>query len=169
MKFFKIILVAVIGISLTAATAHKFYVSVTKIEYVAKKESLQIITQIFVDDLEKLLSERYAQKVHLGTKKETEKDLALLKKYVLSKINLKVNGLPVTFTYIGQKYERDEVKLFLEVTGIPQLSSIEIENKVLMDAYPEQQNIIHVKTPTNRRSIVLELENPKGMLNFDSK
>ena len=42
----------------------------------------------------------------------------------------------------------------------------EIENKILFDTFEDQQNIIHIKTPEKRRSLVLDKENPKGLLNF---
>ena len=37
---------------MASSSAHKFYVSITKIEYVASQQSLQIITKIFIDDFE---------------------------------------------------------------------------------------------------------------------
>jgi hypothetical protein len=36
----------------------------------------------------------------------------------------------------------------------------------LFDTFEDQQNIIHIKTPEKRRSLVLDKENPKGLLNF---
>ena len=35
--------------------AHKFYVSVTQIEYVKEKESVEIVMRIFIEDLEKYI------------------------------------------------------------------------------------------------------------------
>jgi len=43
----------------SSSVNHEYYVSVTKIEYVKKEKSLQIISQIFIDDFEKLIHERY--------------------------------------------------------------------------------------------------------------
>jgi hypothetical protein len=167
MKFLKIAFLLILIPLLTAATAHKFYVSITNVEYVEEKQSLQIISKIFIEDIETVLQKRYDPDVHLASKKETEKDLALLKKYVLQKIKIKVNGKPVKLKYIGKKYEIDLVRIYLEVEDVKSLNSIEIENNVLHDLYDEQQNIIHLKTPSLRRSLVLEKENPKGLLNFN--
>jgi hypothetical protein len=167
MKFLKIAILVLIFPLLSASSAHKFYVSITKVEYVAEKESIQIITQIFIDDVEKVLQERYNSDISLGTKKETKEDAEVLKKYILQKLKIKVNGKPVSLNYIGKEYETDIVKSYIEVTGIKSFKSIEIENQVLMDLYEEQQNIIHLKTKESRRSLILERDNPKGVLNFD--
>lgn len=166
MRIHKILIFTFIFTIVTAFTSHKFYVSVTKIEYAQEKESLQIIAQIFVDDLEKTLSERYLKEVHIGTNKETPQDEFYLEEYLLKKLKIKVNGKLVSLEYLGKEMEVDQVKCYIEVTGISELQSIEIENKILMDLFEDQQNIIHVKTPSNRRSLILERENPKGLLNF---
>ena len=49
--------------------AHKFYVSTTKVEYVKERKSIQIISKIFVEDLEQVLQERYSSRVQLDPKK----------------------------------------------------------------------------------------------------
>ncbi len=166
MKFFRIATLLLLFSLFTAATAHKFYVSITKIEYVQEKESLQIITKIFTDDIEDVLQERYSPDISLGTKNETATDVAYLKKYIFQKLQIHVNGKPETFTFVGIAYENDVMKVYLEITGIADLKTLEIENEILFDMFDEQQNIIHLKTPKNRRSLVLDKDNPKGLLNF---
>ncbi len=152
---------------LTASINHKFYVSTTKIEYVKEKQTLQVITKIFTEDVEQALQARYSPSIHLDSKKETESDEAYLKKYVLQKLKISVNGKPLQFNYIGKEYDIDIVNMYFEVEGISEFNSIEIENKILFDMFPEQQNIIHLKTSESRKSLVLDKDNPKGVLNFN--
>ncbi|PKA82292.1 hypothetical protein ATE92_0420 [Ulvibacter sp. MAR_2010_11] len=151
----------------TAASAHKFYVSITKIEYVQEKQSVQIITKIFIDDLEDVLQQRYKPTISLATQNETAEDLAYMKQYILQKLQIEVNGKPATPKFIGSEYETDVVKVYLEITGVQNLKTLEIENYLLLDMFDEQQNIVHLKTSKSRRSLVLDKDNPKGVLNFD--
>lgn len=168
MKFLKVALLAIVFPLMTASiTPHKFYVSTTNIEYVAKKESLQIITKIFIDDIEDVLQERYDSSISIATTKETERDIEYLKKYILQKLKVNVNGKPVKLDYIGREYDIDVANVYVEITGVTELRSIEVKNEVLMDLFEEQQNIIHIKTPEMRRSFILEKNNPKDMLNFN--
>lgn len=166
MKILRIAFLVFLFVLITGSTSHKFYVSITKVEFVKEKETLQIITKIFIEDLEQALQERYDSSISLASIKETESDVAYLKKYILQKIKIKVNGTPVSIQYIGKEYDIDIVNVYLEIENIKELKSIEIENKILMDMFSEQQNIIHLKTPNNRRSLVLDFDNPKGVLNF---
>ena len=139
MKFLQILFLSVLFTLLTGATSHKYYVSITKIEHVADSQSLQIITQIFIDDIEDVLQERYSANISLGTKKETKADAAFLKEYILQKLKIKVNGKPLELNYLGKEYDVDMVKSYIEVTGIEEIESLEIENKLLMDLFTDQQ------------------------------
>jgi hypothetical protein len=166
MKIFRIFALLMVFPLVSGAPAHKFYVSITKIEYVKEKSSLQIITKIFIDDIEDALQQRYNPSISLDTKKETAAADEDLKKYILQKINIKVNGKAVSLNYIGKEYDTDMVVAYMEVTGLKELKTITIENKILLDVFSEQQNIIHLKTPNSRKSLILDKDEPSGQLNF---
>ncbi len=152
---------------LVASAPHKFYVSITKIEYVQEKQSIQIITKIFTDDIEKALKQQYKPSISIGTKKETEEDTEYLKSYILEHLKISVNGKPTNLKYIGQEYDLDMVNAYIEITNVKDLTTIKVEDKMLFDVFEDQQNIIHLKTPTTRRSLILEKDNPNGVLNFE--
>lgn len=167
MKFLKISLLILLLPLITSSTDHKFYVSITKVEYVAETESLQIITQFFLDDIEEVLQKRYREDVSLGTTKETKQDVELLERYILQKLIILVDGNPVTLDYLGIEYDIDMVKSYIEVVGVKDFKKIEFEFKALTEVFPEQQNIIHFKNSKKRKSVVLDIDNPKGVLNFN--
>ena len=131
-----------------------------------QEQSVQIITEMFTDDIQQALSERNLRDVHLDSKKQTQEDILLLQHYVFKKLTIFVNGTKQSYDYIGLQYDLDRVKLYLEITNVSSFEQVEIENKILFDTFEDQQNIIHVKTPESRRSLVLDKENPKGLLKF---
>ena len=166
MRFFKFFILSITVFVVTGAVIHKFYASTTRIEFVPQEQSVQIITEIFTDDIQQALSERNLIDVHLDSKKETQEDILLLQDYVFKKLTIFVNGTKQGYDYIGLQYDLDRVKLYLEITNVSSFEQVEIENKILFDTFEDQQNIIHVKTPESRRSLVLDKENPKGLLKF---
>ena len=166
MRYLRIFILLLVFPLVSATSAHKFYVSITKIEYVKEKNSIQIIAKIFTDDMENALRQRYDRSISLDTKKETEAADEDLKEYILQKIKIKVNGKSVQLNYIGKEYDNDMVVAYMEVTDVKELKTIEIENKVLMEVFPEQQNIIHLKTSKSRRSLILDKDEPSGKLKF---
>jgi len=159
-----LLIITLIGLSFTV---HKFYVSVTKIEYIEKEQALQVISKIFVDDIEAVLQARYNNNISLGDSEDTEQEAFFLKKYVTQKFSIVVDGVIKSLDYLGYAYDNDLLKIYMEVPEVSSLSSIEIENKMLTEHFKEQQNIIHLKNNENRKTLILERDNPKGLLKLN--
>ncbi len=166
MKKTTFLLLVTLSIIFSSFTLHKFYVSVTQIDYNKEQRSLQIITRVFVDDIEDLLQERYDDSIVLNTKEEKSKVDGYLYKYLTQKLKIKVNGNDVSFTFLGKEFEDDLVICYLEIENITSLENIEISNEILMDLFEEQQNIVHVKKENQRKSLILEKGKSNGLLNF---
>ena len=155
-------------VSDSSKKSHKFYVSVTSVEYVQAEESLQIISRIFIDDLESALQARYTFKAAMGTADESELVTESIQRYFNAKFTVFVNGKPREYTFVGKKYDRDQVICYLEVSGVSEagLESVGIQNEILMDVFEEQKNLVHLKILGIKKSYVLVRENNKGMLNL---
>jgi len=150
-----------------APNGHKFYVSTTNIEYVQEANSLQIISKIFIDDLEDVMQQRYSETLSLDSTADTPGLDDLLSKYLSKKLLIKVNGASTSFTYLGKKYDNQSLSFYLEIENVASLERIEVTNTALFELFPEQQNIIHVKTSQKRRSLILEKDRPTDMLKFN--
>ena len=78
------ILIAVFCVAvvlLSFGVLHKFYVSVTQIDYNQSKGRIEISSRIFIDDLEKVLDKKYHQKLNLATRQESPKAKELIAQY----------------------------------------------------------------------------------------
>lgn len=136
-------------------TDHKFYVSVTEIEYNNKTKSLQIISRVFIDDLEKLLQKRYDASLVLTGKNDNEKVDNYLKKYLDQKIEIRVDGKPYKLNYIGKEYKNDLLLIYIEIPDVPEFKEIRIKNAVLTDMFSEQKNLVHVEYKGETKSLIL--------------
>lgn len=168
MKIIATILLSVLLIlPLSERETHKFYVSVTKIEHVKKEKSLQIISQIFIDDLENVIRKRYNESATLALKNESPEINDYIKKYLKAKIKITINGQAVPFEFIGKEYENDITYCYLEILNVTDITSFTIENKVLFDLFEEQENIVRTHINDKHKSFILVSGNDKGVLNFD--
>lgn len=146
---------------------HEYYVSVTKIEYAEEQQSLQIISQVFIDDFEKLLRERYNEDITLAPDSDSKAIDTYIGRYLADKLKINVNGAAVKFNFIGKEYKDDITYCYLEVNGVSDINSVEVINKILFDMFPEQQNILRLKLLGKNRSFLLIPDNDKCVLNFD--
>ena len=155
-------------VPLLAFTAvHKYYVSVTQIDFLPEKQAVQITSRIFIDDFEKLLRTRYDEKITLATKNELPTTDNYIEKYLNEKLKLKINNKDVTMTFLGKEYDTDIVKCYLEIENIKTIKTIEISNKVLFDIFSDQQNIIKTKINSQQKSFILIPQNSSNLLTFN--
>lgn len=151
----------------TGELMHKFYVSVTNIEYSEKSQSFQIISRIFIDDLDLLLKERYGIEAKLNTEAEAKVANEYIARYFDAKFLLSVNGEQRQVTFLGKRYEDDLILCFLELEfPKEEIEEVSIQNDVLTDLFDEQKNLVHLKILGQKKSFVLIRENNKGMLNL---
>ncbi|MDJ0645045.1 MAG: hypothetical protein QNJ57_03590 [Flavobacteriaceae bacterium] len=155
-----------IAIPLLAFSVHKYYISFTKITYAEKSEALQIIMRVFTDDLQNGLEKQFTINTALDTDKELETADEYISKYVADKFSVIVNGKKAQQTYIGKKYDADETKIYIEIENVAEIQSIEVQNKVLMELFEDQQNIIKLKINNKRKSFILTSKDDKDMLKF---
>ena len=151
----------------SSAPKHEYYVSVTNIEYSEDEKSLQIISQIFINDFEKLLKERYDENITLDSPEESEMVDVYMGRYLADKLKINVNGKSVSFNFIGKEYKDDITYCYLEIIKVRKIKSIEVTNKVLFDVFEEQQNIVRMKMLGKNKSFLLLPDNDKCVLNFD--
>lgn len=166
MKIQRFLLVFLVVPLFAFTTAHKFYVSVTNIEHSKSDKALQITTRIFIDDFQRVLQERYELKEELTVEKNPKVVEEFMQKYLTKKIKIWVNGELKTINFIGKKYEDDVTVCYLEIEGVENVQSLEIENRLLYEIEEEQQNLVHVSANNSRKSLLLVRENDKGLLKF---
>ncbi|RPG28318.1 DUF6702 family protein [Flagellimonas sp.] len=153
---------------LSFSSAHKFYVSVTNIVYSEEDSAFQITSRVFIDDLDKLLEERYGIEAKLATPKESKIAEEYIEKYFRSKFVVELDGKVVPYNFLGKKYDTDVAICYLEIPNVKlsEVKTMSVQNEVLTDLFDEQQNVVHVKWNGNKKSFVLIRENNKGMLNL---
>ncbi|MFQ3239290.1 MAG: hypothetical protein ACI9NI_001592 [Olleya marilimosa] len=160
-------LLFIIAFALFSFTSvHKYYVSITQIEYVKEKQSLQIISRIFVDDFEKLIRNRYDSNITLNNNEDEVIIDQYVKKYLLEKIDISINGQAKAISFIGKKYDDDIMYCYLEIENIASIKSFEIKNKVLFDLFDDQKNIVRTNINDKNKTFMLIPEKDKGLLNF---
>lgn len=167
MKMLKMALIVVITpLLLSNYARHDYYFSVTQVEYVKDKQSLQCITQLFTDDIEKLLQKRYSEDIVLGGEDDEGVTDKYLAKYLSDKIKVKINGEPVEFEFIGKRYEEFSLYCYFEYTGVQEINSFDISNQLLFELFKEQQNLVKTNINNVKRSFNLIPDRYRETLTF---
>lgn len=145
---------------------HETYLSVTEIEYNKEEKSIQIISRVFIDDLEDVLSKRYQREIKLSYKKDLKANKAIIGKYLDKKLKISVEGSPRELKFLGSKFDADQIVLFVESPNVESFNKVEVENLILTDLFDSQKNIVHVKKGEKIESMLLVKGNGSNTVIF---
>jgi len=149
-----------------AFTAHKYYISLTQLEFNNTKNSIEVITNVFIDDIETVLNAIHAKSFKLDTKNELKDADKYFNQYLQNNLSFKINGKPVTYQYLGKEYDGDVVFFYLEIKNIQSVSKIEVANSLLVKHFPTQQNLVKSKVNKKHKSALLTKSEQSGTLTY---
>lgn len=160
-------MLALLFVMSSAFTFHKFYVGVFQVNYAAEKKMLQITSRIFIDDLNNAMEKKYHKKTFVGTDKETQADLDLLKKYLSEHFLIKVNGQSKVITFLSKEVEAGDVLVcYSRIKDVDKFKTLEITNTILVDWNAEQQNITHISAFDSKKSVLFTESSRKEVLKY---
>ncbi len=145
-------------------TAHKFYVAIYQVNHAKEKKMVQITGRVFIDDINEAIEKKYRKKSSIALDNETPEQVELLKKYIAEKFKIKVNGQSKQLEFLSKESEDNVLIFYLRITDIAKITSLEVENTMIMENHFEQQNIIQANFNGNKHNLLLTSENNKGML-----
>jgi len=164
-KIFALIVILGIFSSFTR-NDHETYLSVTEIEYNKEKKSVQIISRVFIDDFEDVLSKRYQKEISLSYKDDLKVNQDLMEKYIEKKLKIIVEGKSINLKLLGSKFDADQIVLFIESENIESFKKVNVENLILTDLFDTQKNITHIKKGEEIESMLLTKANSSNTVIF---
>jgi len=145
---------------------HKFYLSLTDIFYDQEEKRLKITCDVFIDDFENLLEKRYQRDFLMLKAKEYDYTNKYIKKYLADKLSIRLNGAQKQIKYLGKDYKDNKLRFYLYVNDVQAFDQIHITNKILMDLFEDQKNMIQVDNGQEIKSLLLEKGRSQGLLKF---
>ena len=139
-------------IPLLSFSAHKYFLSLTQINYKNESKSIQIIINVFMDDIESAIDKDFNINLQLTTKNELADNNTYFEKYLKQKLFFKVNDIQKDFNYIGKEYDGDLIFFYLEIENINSLETIYVTNDILTTHFPRQQNLVKLKVDKTQKS-----------------
>ena len=127
-------------------------------EYKAEKKSLQITAQLFIDDVELLLQQKDSS-IRLDPDSNSDAIDRLIEVEFNDAFQIHVDQKLVNYDFIGREYKNDVIQCYLEMELLNPIQSLKVSNKMLFNLFDDQQNIIHFKNKTIRKSFLLRSDN----------
>jgi hypothetical protein len=139
----------------------------TEIKYAPEKKEIQITMRFFIDDFEEVLGDQFKKQFVLATEKELKDADTYINFYLQQNFRLTVNEKNLKVHFLGKEYDNDIVYLYAEVSGVPGVQSIEVQNRMLFESFPDQQNYIKLNVNARKKTVILTRENDRELLKYE--
>ena len=166
MKIQKFIFLLLILPTMAFTSAHKFYLSVTEVNYASEQKSLQITTRIFVDDFQNLLQKRYSKNLALIKGENNPRVNKYITRYFSEKLKFSIENQELKMNFIGKRYEDDLIICYFEIPNVKEFKTISVSNSLLLDLFEEQKNLVHITKGSETKSKMLLKDNTEGSISF---
>lgn len=124
---------------------HPVHVSVTEVEYSEKNKSLQIISRIFIDDLELSIQKQLKQEsLDILQPKNGMTTDQMVSAYLKDHLKIKLDGKPAKINYIAHEIEDAAIICYLEIENVKKLKSLEVTDDVIQEIHADQSNLVHI-------------------------
>ena len=153
------------ALSLFLQPEHALYISVTDIFYQESQQELEVQFKIFTDDLEDGLRANQNQILELEDGVD-EKEALVVHNYLLDKVEIFLDGKAPPVNMISCKLEGDAIFALYKGKLESQPNKLEIYNKILLDLFPTQKNIIRLRGKSPVGFLNLDKQTIKGELSF---
>ena len=146
---------------------HPIHISVTEIDYNQKNKSLEIVSRIFIDDLElSVRSQKQNESLELLNPVGGTTD-QLVTAYLAEHLRVRVDGKAAKINYLAHEIDDLAIVCYLEIEGVRKLKNIEVTNSVIQETHADQSNLVHVTYLGPVKSMRLTRDKPTGKLEFD--
>ncbi len=150
---------------ITSHQAHPLYVSMTDITHNTGEQSVEIISKIFLDDLEAAILKKYNEKIDLFAT-PTDASKKLLLKYMQATLKISINNQLLNYTIIGYERKKDACWVYLEIPAVKTCSAVTVSNSILHDYSSKQINLLTVNVGNDSKSHKLSYPDTQKSFSF---
>jgi len=162
------ILIALLAITSLSFTPHEYFVSITDAEYNSTEHTFQLTIKFIGHDLEKALTSAGAPELFLGTDKEVEGANQYILGYINESFSLKVNDKQLNINIVGKEVSNDDfIYCYLESEKVKKIKTLDIENTLLIEVFPKQENMVHFTIGDKKNSFSFKKGMTKQTLNLE--
>ena len=129
----------------SSATPHPIYVSNTEVNYKQKEKKIEISVKVFSNDLQEAISQIKGEMIEIGTDREHRLATDYIIEYFNNYFTFEINGRTRKYVYVHRELIKEDfysTYILLKIEKLKKIKSIVLTNKLLIDAFPTQQNIV---------------------------
>ncbi len=150
-RVFALLLFLLINIIVSANSfAHKYFFGITEIDLNHKTQSIEIIHQFTIHDIENAIAEQ--QQINFSP--EYPQYEKLIRQYFEKHFKIQNNNTNINLSWVGLEFVRDKLFVYQEAQHSKFLKGLVVKNDLLTDTYPKQINTVNFQDNNYQGSLI---------------
>ena len=141
---------------------HPVHLSVCEANYNPHSQNLELALKVFVEDMEQSLMERTGKEVRFGDDLTDARHDSLINVYLQEVFLVKADDSLLTWHMLGKDGQLGDMWIYMEVPLADGFQELVFEDKVLMDLFADQKNLIHFTYGEFKQSVACTVLEPVG-------
>jgi len=148
----------------TPLLAHKFHVSMTQVDWNPQTQALEVVLQLFTDDLEAAVSGFKGKRVELLPENE-----GAIFEYLQTVLLFEdAAGSTLAMSWVGMEMDVHRAWLYLEVPHAQGPEGLTVNQRVFFELFNDQVNTVNTGLGARKATLVFQRDSGKTPL-FDPK
>jgi hypothetical protein len=144
---------------------HAYHSTITELRYNAAKKQLELSVKVFTDDFEKALSKGQPKPVSLT--EAGPRPLATADAYFQRTLQVSTPaGVRLPLQLLGMQAENDGYWFYCKVPLPGPMAGVKLRQAVLLDAFPDQMNIVNIEANGKKQSALLRAGHEQETLSW---
>lgn len=134
-----------------AAGGHPVHLSSTRLDLRRDRPRLEVQVRSFTDDLEEAITRETGTRLRIAAVADAATD-SLVARHLRGRLVIRTDGRAVALRYVGYERVEDAVEAYFEA-GLPEVpGAVEVDQRLLLDQFSDQQNLLFLYDGATRRS-----------------
>lgn len=147
--------------------SHKFYISITDMEYNEEKKRIEASVKMTAHDFEWILEQKFKTKCIIEEIADSSKIGTFAQDYLRQNFQVYSESQQCQFNYLGKEVtNREDLYFYFTLTNVKNPAHISLISNLLFSISDLQQNIVHYKYKNQTKSVTLVPSQNEGELKF---
>jgi len=140
---------------------HPVHVSLLNIDMETNTGDFTLTFKMFSDDFESIISQKYGIQLDIVNQVDPEENILSVNKYIDESFSMSINGMRIeALEYIRNELNHEAIWLFYRGRFEGTIRTVTITNKVMMDKFEDQTNLVIVTYLNKQNGYRLNNKNP---------
>jgi len=144
--------------------SHPVYISTMSISIIDKK--IDFVMKLYLDDIEDALRLKNGFSISIDENQKLNSNYEYVEEYISENFKVYFNSEKVDLIFLEKKIINDVLELKTNIQFEDKIINIKIKNKILLDVYDNQSNIVFIKNLEKKYYYKFDISNTEKNINY---